>query len=101
MLIHVRKIFNCKALFQIPLSKCLLNFCKRTLNIAVIKWFQNGTIGENTRIVIEIVLIQLFSYRCFYTKNKNENPEYCGIFISFKSQLYSKQGSSIFLLFDS
>ena len=28
MLIHVRKIFSCKASFQIPLSKCLLIVAK-------------------------------------------------------------------------
>ena len=32
-------------------------------------------------------------------KNKNERTEYYGIFISFKGQGYSKQGSPTFLLF--
>ena len=35
----------------------------------------------------------------FLNKNKNENTEYYGTFISFKSHLYSKQGSPILLLF--
>ena len=48
----------------------------------------------------EIILIQLL----FFTvgskqKNKNENAEYHDVFIPFKSQLYSKLASSIFLLF--
>ena len=38
-------------------------------------------------------------YLCFFTKNKNENTEYYGTLISFKSHLYSKQASPIFLLF--
>ena len=49
----------------------------------------------------KVILIQLFSYGWFQAKYKNENTECQGIVISFKSQLYSKQGSSFFLLFDS
>ena len=46
--------------------------------------------------------IQLLSYNVVSKqKNKNENTEYHGMFISFKSHLYSRQGSPIFLLFDS
>ena len=48
----------------------------------------------------------LFSSSCsliplFLNKNKNENTEYYGTFTSFKSHLYSKQGSPILLLFGS
>ena len=32
-------------------------------------------------------------------KNTNENTEYHSIFISFKSQVYSRQGNPVFLLF--
>ena len=77
------------------------NCSERTLNIAAIKQFQNGTFEKYTIIVREVVLIQLLSYFWFYAKNKNENAEFHGIFISFKIQLYSKQGSPIFLLFGS
>ena len=46
--------------------------------------------------------IQLLSYNVVSKqKNKNENTEYHGMFISFKSHLYSRQGGPIFLLFDS
>ena len=50
---------------------------------------------------MEVVLTHLFSYCWFWTKNKNENTKYHGIFISFKIQLYSKQGSPIFIFFGS
>ena len=43
----------------------------------------------------------VLSYRYFSTNNKNENMEYYGSFISFKSHSNSKQGSHIFLLFGS
>ena len=77
------------------------NCCESVLNIAVFKQFQNGTFKKVTIIVTEVALIQLFSYRWFSTKNKNENTEYLAIFISFKSQLFSKQGNPIFILFGS
>ena len=41
-------------------------------------------------------------YQCFWTKKKKKwihYTEFQGIFISFKSQVYSRQGRSIFLLF--
>ena len=51
---------------------------------------------------MEIAFIQVFFFSVgFKQKNKNENTEYNGSFIPFKSQLYSKPGSSIFLLFES
>ena len=48
----------------------------------------------------KFVFIQAF----FFTvgsKQKKGNKEYNDTFITFKSQLYSKPGSSIFLLFES
>ena len=55
-----------------------------------------------TIIAREVVLTQLLSSNVVSKhKSKNENTEYHGMFISFKSHLYSKQGSPIFLLFGS
>ena len=47
----------------------------------------------------EVILIQLLSYRTVGSKQKNEKTEYHDIFISLSSQLYSKQGGSIFPIF--
>ena len=55
------------------------------------KNYQNSDVSLSDSIVL--------LYRCFQTKNENENTEYYGTFISFKSHLYSKQRSPIFLLF--
>ena len=49
----------------------------------------------------EVVFAQLLSYNVSKHKNKNKNTEYHGMFISFKSHLFSKQGSPIFPLFES
>ena len=58
--------------------------------------------GKKNITATEVVLTQLLSYNVVSKyKNKNENTEYHGMFISFKSHLYSKQGSLIFLLFRS
>ena len=64
--------------------------------------FQKNTFKIVTITMMEIVLIKVF----FFTvgskqKNKNEMMEYHGTFIPFKSQLYSKLASPIFLLFRS
>ena len=49
----------------------------------------------------EVVLIHLFSLTVVSKQKKNENTEYHDTSISFKSHLYSKQVSPIFLLFGS
>ena len=51
----------------------------------------------------EVVFIKLLCYNVVSKekKNKNENTECHGMFITFKSHLNSKQGSLIFLLFGS
>ena len=64
MLIHVRKIFNCKVSSNVVV-KAPRNCCERNLKIAVIKLFQNGTFKKITILVTEVVLTQLFSYRWF------------------------------------
>ena len=57
---------------------------------------------KKTITATEVVLTQMLSYNVVSKhKNNNENTEYHGMFISFKSHLYSKQGSLIFLLFGS
>ena len=66
--------------FSIAVVKVSRNCCESTLNIAV-----NGTFEKITIMVTDVVLIHSFSYRWFQTKNENENTEYHGIFISFKS----------------
>ena len=83
----VRKIFSCKvssnAVVRLP------------RNFQVPGYFRKKTITA-----AEVVFIQLLSYHAVSKqKNKNENTEYQYIFISFKSHLYSKQGSPVFLLF--
>ena len=74
------------------------------MNIDVIKYFRNDTFGkkkyhssDGSRFHIQLLSYKVVSKQ----KNKNENTEYHGMFISFKSHLYQKQGSPIFLLFDS
>ena len=83
-------------------TKLPCNYWERTWNIAVIKYFRMTL--SITKMVItatEVVLIKLFSYTIVSKQKKNENTEYYGTFISFKSLLYSKQGSPVFLLFGS
>ena len=97
MLIHVRKIFDClsNAVVKVP-----RNCGERTFNITVIKYFWNDTLHKKMTITAtEIVPNQLLSYPVVSKqKNKNENKEYYGTFISFKIHLYSKQGRPIILL---
>ena len=90
--------------FSNAVVKVLLRNCwQRTLNIVVIKYFRIDTFEtKKTITATEVVLTQLLSYNVVSKhKNKNENTEYHGIFISFKSHLYSKEGSPICLLFGS
>ena len=84
-------------------SKVSRNCWERTLNIALMKYLRNDTFKKNfTATATEVVLVQLCSYTVVSKQNnKNENKEYYGTFISFKSHLYSKQESPIFLLFAS
>ena len=69
----------------------------------MIKYFRMTlSIKKMVITATEVVLIKLFSYTIVSKqKKKNENTEYYGTFISFKSLLYSKQGSPVFLLFGS
>ena len=68
----------------------------------MIKCFRNDTFEKKTITATEVVLTQLLSYNVVSKhKNKNKNTEYHGMFVSFKSHLYSKQGSPIFLVFGS
>ena len=68
----------------------------------MIKYFPSDTFekkknnSDGSRLH-SVVLLWRFSKQ----KNKNENTEYHGMFISFEGHLYSKQGSLIFLLFGS
>ena len=73
---------------SIAVVKVPRNCWERSLNIAVIKYFQNDTLKKKNhssdgRRFHPTVL----SHRCFWTKNKNENTEYYNKAISFKSQL--------------
>ena len=66
----------------------------------MIKYFRNDTFEKkkhysDVRRLHSVSLLWRFSEQ----KNKNENTEYHGMFISFEGHLYSKQGSLIFLLF--
>ena len=96
--IHVREIFNCNVSFWIPLSKCLVILAKKLwtwLDHVVSEWYfrkkYHNSDGSSFHLVAFLPLVL----------NKNGNTEYHGIFISFKNQLYSKQRSSILLLFGS
>ena len=98
----VHQIFNCRVSFKCRCQlRCFVIVDKElwtslrssTFGIILLKKAITGT---------EVVLNQLLSYNVVSKhKNKNENTEYHGMFISFKSHLYSKQGSPIFLLFGS
>ena len=90
----VHKIFSCKVSF-----KCRSNVFQKMF---VIVYRELSTFLWSTITATEVVLTQLLSYNVVSKhKNKNENTKYSSMFISFKSHLYSKQGSSIFLLFGS
>ena len=82
--------------------KMFRNCWERTLNIAVMKHLWNDTFEKSFIITAtEVVLVWLFSYTVVPKQNnKNENTEYYGTFISFKTHLYSKQRTPIFLFFD-
>ena len=84
--------------------KVFRNCCERTLkwDQVVSEWYfqkKNHNSDENRSHPVVLLPLKKFSFSC--RKNKNENTEYHGIFISVKSQLYSKQESPIFLLFES
>ena len=85
-------------------AKLPCNYWERTWNIAVIMYFRiTLSITKMVITATEVVLIKLFSYTIVskQKKKKKENTGYYGTFISFKSLLYSKQGSPVFLLFGS
>ena len=97
----VHKIFRCKVSLKCRCqSRCFVILDK---NLWTLLW--SSTFGmlllKKNITATEVVLTQLLSYNVSKHKNKNENTEYHGMFISFKSHLYSKQGSPIFLLFES
>ena len=69
------------------------------LFLGLVSTFHNGTFEKNTITVMEVVLMQL-QFLIICSKQKTKMVSH-GIFISFKSQLYSKQGSPIFLWFGS
>ena len=95
MLTHYIKIFNYK-------SMCLVDVEKEPWTYLIISNYQNSTFEIVTITLMEIVSMQVFFFIVgSKRKNKNENTKYHGRFISFKSHLYSKPESSIFLFFGS
>ena len=85
-----------------PLSMCLVNVEKELWTELISSNIRNSTFEIITITVMEIVLIQLLFFNVGSKQiNENENTEYHGTLIPFKSQLYPKPGSSIFLLFGS
>ena len=101
----VHKIFSCKVSSNAVL-KVLRNCWWRFVIVVGELWTSlwSSTFGMilSTITATEVVLTQLLSYNVVSKhRNKNENTEYHGMFISFKSHLYSKQESPIFLLFGS
>ena len=98
ILILVRKIFNCK----VPVSAfvSLPHNCWELWKQLISSNFQNATFKIITITVTKLVAIQVFFLLLLLNKrNKYENTEYHGKFITFKNQLYSKPGSPIFLFF--
>ena len=94
MLTHYIKIFNYK-------SMCLVDVEKEPWTYLIISNYQNSTFEIVTITLMEIVSMQVFFFIVGSKwKNKNENTKYHGRFISFKSHLYSKPESSIFLFLD-
>ena len=94
----VHKIFRCKVSFKCRCqSRCFVIVDKELWTSLWSSNFGMLLLKKNITVT-DVVLTQLLSYVSKH-KNKNENTEYHGMFISFKSHLYSKQGSPIFLLF--
>ena len=54
---------------------------------------------KNTLTVTEVVRIQVSFLTVGSKNNNNKHAEYHAIFIAFKGQIYSKQGSHVSLLF--
>ena len=89
------------------LSRCCYQYVSQLLikNFWTYPWLsylQNSSFKNITKKVTEVVLIHL----PFFTvgskqKDKNELTEYHGIFMPFKSRVYSKHGSPIFTFFGS
>ena len=98
--IHVLKIFNCRVSFKMLLSMHL-EIVKKELWIQL--WpsnFQDGIFEKITITLVEVVLIQV-SFPNVSSKQKIKmNTRYTMIFL-YKSQVYSKHGSIVFLLFGS
>ena len=97
----VHKILSCKVSFKCRCqgaSKLLIENFEHGCNQVLLKWYFREKKPWQRR--------KLFWSNWPYNvaskhKNKNENTKYHGICISFKSHLYSKQESPIFLLFGS
>ena len=99
-LIHVRKIFNCRVSFKMLFSMCLVFIGKELWTWLRSSNFQNATFEKNARRWRK----SFSSKRPFLPlvlnkNNSNKHAEYHGIFMLFKVQIYSKQGSHICLLF--
>ena len=98
----VHKIFRCKVSFKCRCqSRCFVIVDKELWTSLWSSTFGMLLLKKQTITAAEVVLTQLLSYNISKHKNKNKNTEYHRMFISFKSHLYSNQGSPIFLLFES
>ena len=97
MLIHVRKIFNCRVYYKIMLSMCLVIVEKELWTWLWSSTSQNATFEKNYQ------RRKSFSSRCLFLSlvliktNKNEHAESHDNFIPFKSQI---PGSHISILFE-
>ena len=97
----VHKTFLCKVSFKCHCQwRCFVIVGKELWTSLWSSTFGMLLLKKKTITATEVVLTQLLSYNVSKHKNKNENTEYHGMFISFKSHHYSKQGRPIFLLFE-
>ena len=102
ILIYVLKIFNCRISFKLLFSMCLGILENELLTQLWSSNFPNSTFEKITITVAEDALILVFFPNVGFKQNNNKkHTEYHGIFTPFKSQIYSKHGSSTFLLFGS
>ena len=100
VLLHVRKIFNCKVSFKFRCqgaSQLLRKNFEHSCDQLFLEWHFRKKIYHNSNGFRSHPLF--LSYCYFSTKNKNESTEYHDTFISFKSHLHLKQESPSFLLF--
>ena len=98
---NVHKIFSCRVSFKCRCqSRCFIIANKEFWTLLWSSTFGMILLKKNITAT-EAFLTQLLSYNVSKHKNKNENTEYRGMFISFKSHLYWKYGSPIFFLLGS